>query len=45
MKALDLAEVSFHNVDASGSVPGDKKKADQAVPGKPSCNFYTGVAK
>lgn len=41
MAALELAEVSFHSVDGDeGEVPGDKKKAAAAVPGKPSFALY-----
>ena len=39
-KALELSAVSFHAIDGE-NVPGDKKKADAAVPGKPAYAFYT----
>jgi hypothetical protein len=39
-RALELHDISFFNVE-DGNLPGDKKKADQAVPGKPSVSFYT----
>jgi hypothetical protein len=40
MKALDLSEVNFFNVE-DGTPPGDKKKIDLTVPGKPSYHFYS----
>lgn len=39
-KALDLVEVSIFNVE-EGNVPGDKKKYEGAVPGKPAYMFFT----
>lgn len=45
MAALELSEISFHNVEdaAEGAeLPGDKKKAGLAVPGKPSFSIFTG---
>jgi len=41
-KALDLAEVTFYNIETAGDIPGaDKKKIDGAVPGKPTYSFFT----
>jgi hypothetical protein len=40
--ALNMHEVVIVNME-DGPPPGDKKKADLAVPGKPSYHFY--VAK
>jgi leucyl-tRNA synthetase len=42
-RALELKEVSFYNVEEEGFPPAciDKKKADIAVPGKPSFSFFT----
>lgn len=39
-KSLDIDRVSIHNIDEP-DLPGDKKKVDQAVPGKPFYVFYT----
>jgi leucyl-tRNA synthetase len=41
--ALELAEVTFHDVDNGAQVPGDAKKAVLAVPGKPSFAVYSGA--
>lgn len=41
-RSLELKEVSFYNIEEGVFPPGvDKKKADAAVPGKPSFSFYT----
>jgi hypothetical protein len=41
-KALDLAEVTFYNIETAGEIAGgDKKKIESAVPGKPSYSFFT----
>ena len=37
--ALSMHEVVIVNTE-DGAPPGDKKKADLAVPGKPSYHFY-----
>eukprot|EP00607_Mallomonas_marina_P007653 CAMPEP_0182422418 /NCGR_PEP_ID=MMETSP1167-20130531/8097_1 /TAXON_ID=2988 /ORGANISM="Mallomonas Sp, Strain CCMP3275" /LENGTH=1133 /DNA_ID=CAMNT_0024600465 /DNA_START=65 /DNA_END=3466 /DNA_ORIENTATION=- len=39
-KALELTGVKFYNVEDS-DVPGDKKKMDTAVPGKPAYHFFS----
>uniref|UniRef100_A0A7S3LYW7 leucine--tRNA ligase n=1 Tax=Spumella elongata TaxID=89044 RepID=A0A7S3LYW7_9STRA len=44
LTALDLAEISFNDVEAEGvEIPGDKKKIALAVPGKPSFAIYCGT--
>lgn len=42
---MELAEISFHDVDGGAEVPGEKKKSLLAVPGKPSFAFYSAVGK
>jgi hypothetical protein len=39
-KALDLVDISFYNVEES-NIPGEKKKWDSAVPGKPAFTYYS----
>jgi leucyl-tRNA synthetase len=40
VKSLNLATLTYHDVNAGGEIPGEKKKYNNAVPGNPTFHFF-----